>query len=179
MRGSEMKKYVTPVLLLALILVTGLAINNQIKLKNLSENIQNAEGALINGFYMKSTLDYNFTLVEKEPTKESITALARELSFTQSFFNSIMLMNKEKFDNSTWQKVHDTMVAYVCVNYILSLSSKESIEQADKERLNKIKKSYELFYKNVGNDTSLVSVNNINSLALSYIEFIKQIELSK
>ena len=168
-----MKKYLTPVLVLALILVTGLAINKQIKLKNLSQNIQKAEVTLINGFYMKSNLDYNFTLVEKEPTKENIAALARELSFTQSFFNSIMLMNKEKFDNSTWQKLHDTMGTTGCVNYILSLSSKESIEQADKERLNKIKKNYELFYQNVGNDTSLVSVDNINSLALSYIELIK------
>jgi hypothetical protein len=174
-----MKKYLTPVLVLALILVTGLAINKQIKLKNLSQNIQKAEGALINGFYMKSNLDYNFTLVEENPTKENITTLARELSFTQSFFNSIMLMNKEKFDNTTWQKIQDTMGTSGCVNYILSLRSKKSIEQADKERLNKIKKNYELFYNNVGNDTSLVSVDNINSLALSYIKFIKQIESSK
>ena len=89
-----MKKHLTPVLVFALILVTGLAINKQIKLKNLSQNIQKAEGALILGFYMKSNLDYNFTLVEEDPTKENITTLARELSFTQSFFNSIMLMNK-------------------------------------------------------------------------------------
>lgn len=64
------------------------------------------------------------------------------------------------------------------INYILSLSSKKSIEQADNERLNKIKKNYELFYNNVGNDTSIGSIENINSLALSYIEFIKQIESS-
>jgi hypothetical protein len=179
MRGSEMKKYLTPALVLTLILVTGLAINKQIKLKNLSQNLQKAEAALINGFYMKSTLDYNFTLVEKEPTKENITALARELSFTQSFFNSIMMMNKEKLDNNTWQKLQDTMPTNGCVNYILSLSSRESIEQEDKERLNKIKKNYELFYNSVGNDTSLGSVDNINSLALSYMEFIKQIESSK
>lgn len=174
-----MKKYLTPVLVLALILVIGLVINKQIKLNNLNQNIQKAEATLINGFYMKSNLDYNFTMVEKEPTKENITALARELSFTQSFFNSIMLMNKEKFDDSTWQKLHDTMGATECVNYILSLSSKESIQQADKERLNKIKKNYELFYHNVGTDTSFGSVDNVNGLALSYMEFIKQIELSK
>jgi hypothetical protein len=179
LRGNGMKKFLTPVLVLVLILFTGLAINKQIKIKNLSQNIQNAEGALINGFYTKPNLDYNFILVEKEPTKENITALAKELSFTQSFFNSIMLMNKEKIEYSIWQKLQDAMRANECVNYILSLSSKESIQQADMEKLNKIKENFDSFYRNVGYDTSINGVVNINSLALSYLDFIKQIQTTK
>ena len=89
------------------------------------------------------------------------------------------MMNKDKFDDNTWKKLHNTIRTTECVNYILSLSSKESIEQSDKERLDKIKNNYELFYQNIGNDTSLGSVDNISSLALSYMEFIKQIELIK
>ena len=64
-----MKKYSTPILVLALMLVTGLTINKHIKLKNFRQNIQNAEGTLINGFYMKSNLHYNFALVEKSRQK--------------------------------------------------------------------------------------------------------------
>lgn len=95
------------------------------------------------------------------------------LGVDRKFFDSILLMNKEEIEYSIWQKLQDTMRASECVNYILSLSSKESIQQADREKLNKIKDNYDIFYRNAAYDTSINGVVNINSLALSYIEFIK------
>jgi hypothetical protein len=88
-------------------------------------------------------------------------------------------MNKEKIEYSIWQRLQDAMRANLCVNYILSFNSKASIQQADMEMLSKIKENYDSFYRNVGYDTSINGVVNINSLALSYIEFINKIESSK
>lgn len=177
-RRLNMKKYITFILIIALVVVGGFSIAGQIKINSLRQTIQNAEGALLNGFYLKPSLDYNFNLAEKEPSKENIEALARELSFTQSLFNSIIMMNKEKINNITWQRFQNISGANKCVNYILGLSTKNSIGQTDKENLIKIREIYDVFYKNIGNDTSLIgtSIDNISSLANSYIDFITQIE---
>lgn len=171
-----MKKYLTYLIAAALVFSAGFAVKKTIEVNNLKQAIELAEGNLINSFYNKESLEYNFSLVKKEPSKENLEAMARELSFTQNYFESIILLNKQNLNNGAWQEFQKILNQNNCVNYLYSLITKSSLEQTDKDKLKKIMENYELFLHNVRNDTSIDKINNINSLTGSYVEFITALE---
>ncbi len=171
-----MKKIFIPLLVVALMVVSIFGAVKQKQIDNLNKIVKSAEGVLINGFYTKPSLNYNFSLVEEKPSKENIEALAKELNFTQQLFNSIIIMNEKNINDETRKIFYRSGTPNKCVNYILSLSGKDSLTQKEQENLKQIRESYNTFYKNISNDTSINGINNLDSLALSYVEFVTQIE---
>jgi hypothetical protein len=171
-----MKKYTTGILIAALILAIGFSAIKQIQISNLNKSIKNTGGILINSFYNKTNLEYNISQVQNNPSKDNIDALARELSFIQQYFNAIFTLNESKINIETLQEFKNNRMSYSCVNYIFSLANKKTLERKDKENLNRIGDVYKNFYKNISNDCGLTTgVNNINSLASSYMDFIREI----
>ena len=76
-----MKKHIT-LLVILLFLTAAFGVNRQLKINSLNKTIDSTGAILINDYYNKTNLNYNFDLVEKEPTKDNIVALAKELSYT-------------------------------------------------------------------------------------------------
>jgi len=75
------KKHIT-LLVILLFLTAAFGVNRQLKINSLNKTIDSTGAILINDYYNKTNLNYNFDLVEKEPTKDNIVALAKELSYT-------------------------------------------------------------------------------------------------
>ena len=171
----KLRRHFKFILLFLLLVTVTFGVLKQIEVNRLNETINNSQAILINGFHMKPNLNYNFDLVEKSPSKENIVALARELSFNNKFFYTIITLNEEKVNNITWQMFKKNRLDNECVNYILSLSMKESLTKEDKEDLSEIKKVYNNFLNSIENDTTLYTTKNITSLTSAYIEFITKI----
>lgn len=174
-----MKKYVTPILIAALIITTTFGIVKQIQINNLNRTIKDTEGTLINSFYNKTSLIYTIDKLQLQNnfSKDNAEALARELSFIQKYFYSIFTLNEAKINFDTNLELDKNIPSNKCVNYLYKLASQPSLNPKDIENLDKLKDAYNEFCRNVTYDTGLTAgVSNINSLGRSYVDFIRKVE---